>query len=283
MHRQRQQLATISLFGMKLGVPICQESIQTASKDIARKMPQALEMLFSSLYVQRKFSDLFENRKALINNAALMGRIDASYTPQFAHALRGYLLIAAGRYAAGFSAFEQAGPTVNVEAQRSINEAARFGNQSLGFDAVSGRAYLETRVLAGDQHAQGRLNLAATMDSLGFNAETGRAYLDARVLAGDQHAQQMLNLAPLNCRLGFNPGTGRAYLDARVLAGDQRAQKYLNKMSGRAYLEARIQDHNDKDAQEILNWRAQWGRFGFTFKDTSVPWFFHFYNAIRGL
>ena len=47
-----------------------------------------------------------------------MGRIDSTYTPQFAHALRGYLLMAAGRHAEGLYMLEQAGPAVSVEAQK---------------------------------------------------------------------------------------------------------------------------------------------------------------------
>ena len=58
------------------------------------------------------------NPKALIDDAALMGRIDSTYTPQFAHALRGYLLMAAGRHAEGLYMLEQAGPAVSVEAQK---------------------------------------------------------------------------------------------------------------------------------------------------------------------
>ena len=68
---------------------------------------------------------------------------------------------------------------------------------------MTGRAYLDARILAGDQHAQQILNQAAKRGFLGFNDETGRAYLEARILAGDQHAQQMLTSASISGRLGF--------------------------------------------------------------------------------
>ncbi len=143
-------------------------SIQGYSEKNAASLRNAVLI---SLYVQRKFSDLFENRKALIDDARLMDRIDASYTPQFARALRGYLLIAAGRYAEVLQALVEAGTAVSAEAQQKLNEAARRGE--LGFDAVTGRAYLDARVLAGDQVAQEKLNEAAYLGGLGFNPVTG--------------------------------------------------------------------------------------------------------------
>ena len=46
-----------------------------------------------------------------------------------------------------------------------------------------------------DQYA---LNTAAINGGLGFNAETGRNYLEKRAAAGDQHAKQLLNTAHLH-------------------------------------------------------------------------------------
>ena len=124
-----------------------------------------------------------------MDDAALMGRIDSTYTPQFAHAFRGYLLMAAGQYVSGAHMLNIVDPAVSVEAQRRINEAAQVG--AFGFDAVTGRAYLEARVrYHNDQHAQQILNEAAQYGKLGFNDETGRAYLEARIRHGDQDVQK---------------------------------------------------------------------------------------------
>ena len=107
----------------------------------------------------------------------------------------GYLLFAAGRYAEALQSLQQAGPAVSVEVQRTINS-----------------------------NASASPNSPMRVGRLGFNHVTGRAYLDARILAGDQDAQEWLNEAASECQLGFNPRTGRAYLDARALAGDKHAQ-----------------------------------------------------------
>ena len=107
-----------------------------------------------SRYVQRKLHDLLDNPKALIDDAALMGRIDSTYTPQFAHALRGYLLFAAGRYAEALQSLQQAGPAVSVGAQQMLNEEACYGIGLGLYYGKEGRAYLNARALAGDKHAQ---------------------------------------------------------------------------------------------------------------------------------
>ena len=226
-------------------------------------------------YVQRKLHDLLENRRALIDDTELMGRIDRTYTPQFAHALRGYLLLAAGRHAEVFAALEQAGPAVNVETQKKLNDAA--SNGFCGFNAETGRAYLEARIRSGDQHAQERLNDAAGHAYILFNTVTGRAYLEVRARDhSDQHAQQMLNEAALYGTLGFNAVSGRVYLEARARDhSDQHAQQMLNNAArlgyhlgfddatGLAYLEDRVRNHGDQHAQQMLNEAARRGDLGF--------------------
>ena len=225
-------------------------------------------------YVQRKLHDLLENRRALIDDTELMGRIDRTYTPQFAHALRGYLLLAAGRHAEVFAALEQAGPAVNVETQKKLNDAA--SNGFCGFNAETGRAYLEVRARDhSDQHAQQMLNEAALYGTLGFNAVSGRVYLEARARDhSDQHAQQMLNnAARLGYHLGFDDATGLAYLEDRVRNhGDQHAQQMLNEAArrgdlgfdatSRRALEARA-GAGDQDAQQRLNDAARHSYCGF--------------------
>ncbi|RZI45515.1 hypothetical protein EQU50_06790 [Candidatus Finniella inopinata] len=230
-----------------------------------------------SRYVHRNFHNLFVNRQGLINDDDLMGRINISYTPIFAKALQGYLLMAAERYAEGLHSLEQAGATVNSEAEWRFTRAAGFGSRPCGFanifDDVSGRAYLEARVRDhADQEAQQQLNHAASSKFLGFDDISGRAYLEERVRDhNDQNAQQQLYQTACFCQhnstnLGFNALTGRAYLEERAGQDDQSAQQQLNHaasskflgfddVSGRSYLEARA-SQGDQHAQQQLNQAA---------------------------
>ena len=126
--------------------------------------------------------------------------------------------------------------------------------------------------------AQEKLNEAACLGELGFNPVTGRAYLDARVLAGDQDAQQRLNSLAgnsLSLRGGrFNRDAGRAYLETRASRGDQHAQEKLNddaEYHGRLGFDGSLSGFH-----ELLGFSDRGGQI-------SVPWFFDFYNAISGL
>ena len=85
-----------------------------------------------SRYLQRKFHDLL----TIQDHSSMMPRLWAALVPvippQFAHALRGYLVMAASRLAQALQILEQAGPAVSAEAQEKLNEGARDGR--LGFN-----------------------------------------------------------------------------------------------------------------------------------------------------
>jgi hypothetical protein len=210
--------------------------------------PEGLRMAMRlSHYAHHHFHNLFENRKKIIDNTIFMESIHVIYTPIFVKALRGYLLMSAEFYTEALQLLTQAGEATIPLAQQLINKAAahnefetssedsrairaqsiRYGD-TLGFNDVLGRSYLEDRIRQGDQHAQECLNWAAVCRSLGFDAVTGRAYLEDRIRQGDQGAQRCLNqAAQLPKGFGFDD-VGRAYLEERIRQGDQHAQECLN-------------------------------------------------------
>ena len=220
-----------------------------------------------SHYAHRHFHNLFKNRKDIINNSNLMGRIHISYSSSFARALRGYLLVSAECCAEALQLLTQARETITLQAQHRLNYAAAGG--ICGFNDSTGRAYLEMRVLDYyDEHAQHRLNEAAMTGRLGFDSLSGRIYLEKRILDhSDKQAQQSLNSSSISGRLGFNSASGRSYLEERIRHGDHGAQQtliyvaacgkdgipsFFNDATGRSYLEERSR-FGDKTAQEMLN------------------------------
>ncbi len=232
-------------------------------------------------YAQRKFHELFENRMALINDGKLIHRINANYTPQFASALRGYLLMAARRYAEAFQALEEAGPAVSIEAQQQLDEAA--WNDRLGFNATTGYAYLKKRERAGEQHAQESLIQAALCGKFGFDAAATFDDIVACASAGNQHAKKMLIQAALRCPL---PRVQRShkcgYYSMPFPSASSLAEEFEAEEVKRAYTMERAGD-GDQNAQKSLIFDAEDnGDRVFSRYDASVRWFFQFYNAIRG-
>ncbi len=112
-----------------------------------------------SCYVQRKSSYLIENRRVLIDDVALMGRIHASYTPKLTSALQGYLLMVVGRFTLAFQAFADAGPAMSIEAQEKLHKAV--ANRNFRFNDATWNAYLAACAAGDKQNTQQQLNIAA--------------------------------------------------------------------------------------------------------------------------
>ena len=124
----------------------------------------------------------------------------------------------------------------------------------LGFNAVTGRKYLEGHAEKNDESAQHYLNCAARECKLGFNAETGRTYLEKRAARGDKTAQEQLNQAALDGELGFNAETGLKYFEERAARGDKTAQSQINRAACCAKL-----IFTDKTGLKYLQERAKRG------------------------
>ncbi|RZI46132.1 hypothetical protein [Candidatus Finniella inopinata] len=243
-----------------------------------------------SEYGQSQFSEMLKNSKTLIDDSKLTSLVDTAYTEQFASALRGYLLMAAGRYGEAQASFDKAGSTVSTElktkAQKAIenskSEAAaaseRVEYEWLGFNRETGRAYLAVQATAGDTNAKERLDEATRLLTVTDSAETNRINAEISDYVANIYIRQQLSCLD---QFRYTHLSGRSFYEQQIMMGNQSARHALNyiAMSGvlgfshkvmLAYLKKNISNGN-RAALEIFE----------DPEDPSAIWFLHFYFGIR--
>ncbi|RZI45654.1 hypothetical protein [Candidatus Finniella inopinata] len=221
-------------------------------------------------FLEDNFYRLLQNRQNLSHDTDFLHRLKAGCAPQIFMALRGYLLMAAERYAEGFEVFTKAGSAITIEAKRNIAKA--ISENWSRIDCNTKLKCLLYCLQRKDVNAFQQLvdvvdrTPSAPLNSLSQPQETiiqinpkfcnVKAYraLQKLAQAGDQQAQDQINYAAATRQLGFDDKIGLWYLVRRAKIGK-------------------------KDAQETLIKAESKGLLGLQ-KNSSMRWFFIFYNAI---
>ena len=221
-------------------------------------------------FLKDNFDRLLQNRQQLSHDIDLLHRLKVNFTPQLFMALRGYLLMAAERYAEAFEAFTQAGSAITLEAKLNFPKAIVENWSKLNHKAkLSCLLYCIQRkdmdtfkqlVDVVDRNPSPSLNSPSqpqeTIIQINPKFCNVKAYRALQKLAqeGDQQAQDQINHAAATRQLGFDDKIGLWYLLQRAKTGKRDAQETLIKAENEGWLGLQ--------------------------KNSSMRWFFMFYNSI---